>query len=163
LLSNAKNVSHLILTVAGSRSSPNTMACPVAIHSCQPNQLPNASTPPHGRWALSALLALPIVEFLRLPHITSYPLRRTSRHYSSYCSLLGTQYSNCSIHSHSGGPLGTVAYHSLLGFLHALFPGTSRSIVGSCYLVVSASSHMASGRFRLPRTINSFGSSFHVA
>jgi hypothetical protein len=33
-------ISSLSITVAGSRSSPNTLlACPVSIHSCQPNHL----------------------------------------------------------------------------------------------------------------------------
>jgi hypothetical protein len=85
-----------------------------------------------------------------------------------------------SMRSHSGGPLGTHSYHSLLGFLHALFPGIGRSIVGACFLVVSVTFHVAivhfdrtprtlvilvihsrgSCQFRLPPTINSFGSLF---
>jgi hypothetical protein len=32
-------ISSFSITVAGSRSSPNTLACPVSIHSCQPNHL----------------------------------------------------------------------------------------------------------------------------
>jgi hypothetical protein len=88
-------------TVAGSRSSPNTMACPVSIHSCQPD---------HHR-------------------LNPFPLRRTSWYYS-YRSLLGTQYSNHLMHSHSGGPSGTIAIHSWDSCAHS--PG----IVGRSLLVL---------------------------
>jgi hypothetical protein len=85
LLSNAKTVSYLILTVAGSRSSPNTMACPVAMHSCQPSQ----SDPPNA----SALVVC---------HGRSIRPSQNQNTQSFICS-------------HSGGPPGIVVYHSLLG------------------------------------------------
>jgi hypothetical protein len=67
------------------------------------------------------------------PPFVSYPfpLRRTSWYCSYHSLLLGTQYSNRSMHSHSGGQLGTIAVHSL--DLHAL-TRHRLVLVGSCYL-----------------------------
>jgi hypothetical protein len=45
----------------------------------------------------------------------------------SYHSLLGTQYSSCSMHSHSGGLPGSIAIHSWDSC--ALFPGIGRSLL----------------------------------
>jgi hypothetical protein len=95
----SKTVSHFILTVAGSRSSPNTMACPVVIHSCQPIQLlpPNALAPPpraldpHGPLHTRSvptpedhLVPLPFTPGSSiLKSFNALPLRRTTR-----CSFL---------------------------------------------------------------------------
>jgi hypothetical protein len=83
-------------------------------------------------------------------HLNPFPLRRTSW-YCAYHSLLGTQYSNCSMYSHSGGPLGTIAIHSWDS--HALTQ--LRPVhVDCCYLVVSTSFRVGlyCWFFRLPRT-----------
>jgi hypothetical protein len=92
---------------------------------------------PHGRWT-------PTGPFILNP----FPLQRASWSYS-YHPLLGTQYSNHSMHSHSGGPPGTIAIHSWDS--HALFSG----IVGRFLLFLVISSR-GPCRSRLPRTINSF-------
>jgi hypothetical protein len=93
------------------------MACPVAMHSCQPNQ--SISIGSHSGGPLGTV---------------------------AYHSLLGTQYSSHSMHSHSRGPLGTHSYRSLLGFACSCVVGRSLLrcpvLVGSCYLVVSASFHV---------------------
>jgi hypothetical protein len=62
-----------------------------------------------------------------------------------------------SMHSHSGGPLGTNSYHSLLGFAcshTAPFAVSYWSLLSCCLVIFSRGPR----RLRSPRTINSFGS-----
>jgi hypothetical protein len=59
-------------------------------------------------------------------------------------ALTKSKSSNQSMHSHSGGPLGTHSYRSLLGFACS---------VGPCYLIVSVTFHVAIVHSdRTPRT-----------